>query len=66
MSNIATSPKTPEAKAENKSVAAVSPTFLQALQDMSTFYGVEIKGSYVKPTAALNGDAYRGSFYVKP
>lgn len=66
MSNIATSTKTPKTTAENASVNNAYPTLLTALQDMATFYGVEIKGIYVKPTAGLNGDAFRGSFYVKP
>lgn len=66
MSNIQASPKTPNQKAENASVASAYPTLLTALQDMATFYGVEISGKYVKPSAGLSGDPSRGSFYVKP
>jgi hypothetical protein len=66
MSNIATSTTKTNTKNENSAVNNAYPTLLVALQDIATYYGVDIDGTYKKDKAPLNGDLVRGSFYLKP
>lgn len=65
MSNIPASGKTPD-KAINSAASAVSITFLTALQDLATSYGVKLAGKYTQTSKALVGDAYSGSFDINP
>ena len=67
MSNIATSNTVANTKNENSAAQVFNPTFLTALQDLSTYFGVELFGSFVQSgKKPLVGDSYKGSFHVKP
>ena len=65
MSNIPTSTTEVKKKNENISVTNLDPNLLTALQDLATYFNVEIWGTYVKPGVAVNGDSFKGSFHVK-
>ena len=67
MANITASPTKTNIKNENKAVTAFDPTFLTALQDMATYYGVELWGNYAKTgKVAISGDTFKGSFHLHP
>ena len=66
MTNIASSATKQNTKNENNAATNLDPNFLQALQDLATYFNVEIWGSYAKSgVAPVNGDTFKGTFHVK-